>query len=66
MVQEALEAASEGRTTISIAHRLSTISDSDVIFVFENGKVCEKGTHKQLLAQRGLYFSLYKLQAGTN
>lgn len=66
MVQEALEAASEGRTTISIAHRLSTIADSDVIFVFENGRVCEKGTHKELLKLRGLYYSLYKLQSGTN
>ncbi|KAH8301534.1 hypothetical protein KR059_005587 [Drosophila kikkawai] len=64
VVQDALDAASEGRTTISIAHRLSTIVHSDVIFVFENGVVCETGDHKQLLANRGLYYTLYKLQSG--
>ncbi|KAH8371803.1 hypothetical protein KR093_008900 [Drosophila rubida] len=64
IVQEALDAAAEGRTTISIAHRLSTIVDSDVIYVFENGVVCESGTHKDLLQNRGLYYTLYKLQTG--
>ncbi|KAM8712490.1 hypothetical protein ACLKA7_012923 [Drosophila subpalustris] len=64
IVQEALDAAAEGRTTISIAHRLSTIVDSDVIYVFENGVVCESGTHKELLQNRGLYYTLYKLQTG--
>ncbi|KAH8233003.1 hypothetical protein KR026_002905 [Drosophila bipectinata] len=64
VVQDALDAASEGRTTISIAHRLSTIVHSDVIFVFENGVVCEMGDHKELLANRGLYYTLYKLQSG--
>lgn len=59
-----MDAASEGRTTISIAHRLSTVVHSDVIFVFENGVVCETGDHKQLLANRGLYYTLYKLQSG--
>ncbi|KAL7735125.1 hypothetical protein ACLKA6_001990 [Drosophila palustris] len=64
IVQEALDAAAEGRTTISIAHRLSTIVDSDVIYVFENGVVCESGTHKELLQNRGLYYTLYKFQTG--
>ncbi|XP_061392040.1 ATP-dependent translocase ABCB1 [Musca vetustissima] len=64
VVQDALEVASAGRTSISIAHRLSTIVDCDIIFVFEEGKVCEYGTHKQLLEQRGLYYTLYKLQTG--
>ncbi|XP_017069092.1 ATP-dependent translocase ABCB1 [Drosophila eugracilis] len=64
VVQDALDAASEGRTTISIAHRLSTVVHSDVIFVLENGVVCETGDHKQLLAKRGLYYTLYKLQSG--
>ncbi|XP_060657787.1 ATP-dependent translocase ABCB1-like [Drosophila nasuta] len=64
IVQEALDAAAEGRTTISIAHRLSTVVDSDVIYVFENGVVCESGTHKELLQNRGLYYTLYKLQSG--
>lgn len=64
VVQDALEVASEGRTSISIAHRLSTIVDCDIIFVFEEGKVSEQGTHKQLLELRGLYYTLYKLQTG--
>ncbi|XP_037828263.1 ATP-dependent translocase ABCB1 [Lucilia sericata] len=64
VVQDALEVASEGRTSISIAHRLSTIVDCDIIFVFDEGKVCEQGTHKQLLEMRGLYYTLYKLQTG--
>ncbi|XP_001975658.3 multidrug resistance protein 1A [Drosophila erecta] len=63
VVQDALDVASEGRTTISIAHRLSTVVHSDMIFVFENGLVCEAGNHKQLLANRGLYYTLYKLQS---
>ncbi|KRG04715.1 uncharacterized protein Dmoj_GI26060, isoform B [Drosophila mojavensis] len=65
IVQEALDAAAEGRTTISIAHRLSTVVDSDVIYVFENGVVSESGTHKELLETRGLYYTLYKLQTGS-
>lgn len=64
VVQDALEVASEGRTSISIAHRLSTIVDCDVIFVFDEGKVSEFGTHKELLEMRGLYYTLYKLQTG--
>ena len=64
VVQDALEVASEGRTSISIAHRLSTIVDCDIIFVFDEGKVSEQGTHKQLLELRGLYYTLYKLQTG--
>ncbi|XP_075165554.1 multi drug resistance 50 [Haematobia irritans] len=64
VVQDALEVASEGRTSISIAHRLSTIVDCDIIFVFDEGKVCEYGSHKKLLEKRGLYYTLYKLQTG--
>ncbi|XP_030388009.1 ATP-dependent translocase ABCB1 [Scaptodrosophila lebanonensis] len=64
VVQDALDAAAEGRTTISIAHRLSTIVDSDIIYVFENGVICESGSHKELLSNRGLYYTLYKLQTG--
>ncbi|EDW02070.1 ATP-dependent translocase ABCB1 [Drosophila grimshawi] len=64
VVQDALDAAAEGRTTITIAHRLSTIVDSDIIYVFENGVVCESGSHHELLENRGLYYTLYKLQTG--
>jgi ATP-binding cassette subfamily B (MDR/TAP) protein 1 len=64
IVQDALDAAKEGRTCITIAHRLSTIIDSDVIFVIHAGEVVEQGTHKELLQTRGVYYSLYKLQSG--
>lgn len=66
VVQEALESAMVGRTSLTIAHRLSTIIDSDVILVFDAGKIVEKGTHKELLALRGVYYNLYRLQVGTN
>nr|XP_019784490.2 phosphatidylcholine translocator ABCB4 isoform X8 [Tursiops truncatus] len=65
IVQEALDKAREGRTCIVIAHRLSTIQNADLIVVIENGKVKEHGTHQQLLAQRGIYFSMVSVQAGT-
>ena len=59
IVQDALDAAQDGRTSISIAHRLSTIKDVDVIFVIEKGKVAEQGTHNDLLANRGIYYNLW-------
>ncbi|XP_020843146.1 phosphatidylcholine translocator ABCB4 isoform X2 [Phascolarctos cinereus] len=65
IVQEALDKAREGRTCIVIAHRLSTIQNADLIVVFQNGKVKERGTHQQLLAQKGIYFSLVSVQTGT-
>ncbi|KAM6152196.1 ATP-dependent translocase ABCB1-like [Erethizon dorsatum] len=64
VVQEALDKAREGRTCIVIAHRLSTIQNADVIVVIQNGKVQERGTHQQLLAQKGVYFSMVSVQAG--
>lgn len=64
VVQEALDKAREGRTCIVIAHRLSTIQNADFIVVFQNGKVKEHGTHQQLLAQKGIYFSMVSVQAG--
>ncbi|OWK15975.1 hypothetical protein Celaphus_00004259 [Cervus elaphus hippelaphus] len=65
IVQEALDKAREGRTCIVIAHRLSTIQNADLIVVIENGRVREQGTHQQLLAQRGIYFTMVSVQAGT-
>ncbi|XP_027429377.1 phosphatidylcholine translocator ABCB4 isoform X6 [Zalophus californianus] len=65
IVQAALDKAREGRTCIVIAHRLSTIQNADLIVVFQNGKVKEHGTHQQLLAQKGIYFSMVSVQAGT-
>lgn len=61
-IQTALEKLSVGRTTIMIAHRLSTLRDADKLIVIENGKMPEAGTHLELIAQKGIYFNLYKLQ----
>ncbi|KAK3742595.1 hypothetical protein RRG08_023427 [Elysia crispata] len=58
IVQDALDKASKGRTTLIIAHRLSTIINSDSIVVLDNGQVSERGTHDQLMAHRGIYFDL--------
>lgn len=65
VVQEALDKAREGRTCIMIAHRLSTIQNTDLIVVIQKSKVREHGTHQQLLAQKGIYFSMVSVQAGT-
>ncbi|XP_058037982.1 ATP-dependent translocase ABCB1 [Ahaetulla prasina] len=65
VVQEALDKARQGRTCIIIAHRLSTVQNADSIAVIQNGKVMEQGTHQQLLAQKGIYYSLVNVQAGT-
>jgi ATP-binding cassette subfamily B protein len=59
VVQDALDTASRGRTTIAIAHRLSTVVDADVIFVVVAGEIAESGTHAELLAARGKYWELY-------
>jgi subfamily B ATP-binding cassette protein MsbA len=61
-VQAALKALMQGRTTLVIAHRLSTVIDADLIYVLEAGQVKERGTHRELLAARGLYASLYAAQ----
>lgn len=60
VVQEALEQAQAGRTSIVIAHRLSTIQSADTIAVINAGQVVEIGTHDQLMEQKGHYFSLYQ------
>ncbi|KAL0963811.1 hypothetical protein UPYG_G00313890 [Umbra pygmaea] len=62
VVQEALDKARMGRTTISIAHRLSTIRNADVIIGFEHGRAVETGTHNELLEKIGVYFTLITLQ----
>ena len=56
MVQEALDKAREGRTTIIIAHRLSTIYNADSIAVLHNGCIVEQGKHTELMAKKGLYY----------
>ncbi|MCU1525424.1 MAG: transporter ATP-binding protein [Microbacteriaceae bacterium] len=62
VVQQALDAASRGRTTIAIAHRLSTIVSADVIFVVDAGRIVERGTHDELTAVGGVYARLYAEQ----
>ena len=62
VVQEALDKAREGRTSIVIAHRLSTIYNADQIAVMRRGKVAEQGTHSGLLAKKGIYYNLNSLQ----
>ncbi len=63
MVQEALDVLMEGRTSLIIAHRLSTIREADRIYVIENGRIVEEGTHAELsLIEDGLYNSLARLQ----
>ena len=64
LVQAALERLMHGRTTIAIAHRLSTVLAADAIFVFDRGRVVERGTHAELLNEEGLYASLYAQQFG--
>lgn len=63
VVQEALARAAKGRTTVTVAHRLATVMDADLIFVIEQGRVAESGTHEELLARGGLYAELAKLQS---
>ncbi len=62
-VQAALKEAARGRTTIAVAHRLSTIAGADMILVFNNGEIVERGTHQELIAQDGIYATLWRRQS---
>ena len=66
VVQEALDKARKGRTSIVIAHRLSTIYNSDIIAVIHDGQVIESGTHAQLMAKKGAYHLLNTVQLNEN
>jgi len=66
LIQEALDELCKGRTTLVVAHRLSTIRNADEIAVVMNGKICERGTHEELIEKGGTYKDLYALQFRDN
>ena len=66
IVQEALERAQEGRTSIVIAHRLSTIQNADCIVVIQSGRVAETGKHNELIARKGIYYRLNTKQTSSS
>jgi ATP-binding cassette subfamily B protein len=59
LVQKGMDALMQGRTTFVIAHRLSTVQNSDCIMVLDHGRIIERGTHDDLIAQKGTYYQLY-------
>ncbi|EXF86155.1 ABC transporter [Colletotrichum fioriniae PJ7] len=63
VVQAALDKAAKGRTTIAVAHRLSTIQKADIIYVFDQGRIVEQGTHAELMKKNGRYAELVNLQS---
>ncbi len=63
-IREAVVRMTEGRTSFIIAHRLSTVRDSDLILLLEDGTVAERGTHRELMRQNGLYAAMYRTQTG--
>lgn len=62
LIQEGLDKIRKGRTSIAIAHRLSTIKDANMILVLDKGKIVERGTHSELIKQKGIYYAMYQLQ----
>ena len=62
LIQKALTSLLKGRTAIIIAHRLSTVRNADCIYVLDQGKIVDSGTHKKLISKKGLYFDLYERQ----
>ena len=61
-IQSAIETVIRNRTSVVIAHRLSTVRNADLILVVHDGKICEQGTHEELMSHRGVYYKLYQRQ----
>lgn len=59
LVQQGMDGLMYGRTTFVIAHRLSTVRNADQILVLDQGRIVERGSHQQLLTQKGIYYQLY-------
>lgn len=66
LIQDALDELCKGRTTIVVAHRLSTVRTADTIAVVDSGRIVQRGSHKELVQQEGIYKDLYSLQFNTN
>ncbi|MGB3615982.1 MAG: hypothetical protein WBA10_19475, partial [Elainellaceae cyanobacterium] len=64
LVQEAIAALLQGRTSFVIAHRLSTVTQANQVLVIQQGKIVERGSHSELVARQGIYANLYALQLG--
>lgn len=62
LIQEAVTNLARGKTTVTIAHRLSTLKDCDTLYVIEDGRIAEHGTHDELIARKGIFHKLYTLQ----
>jgi len=62
-IRQALERLMEGRTTFIIAHRIQSVMNADLILVLDQGRIVQRGTHDELMAQEGIYHRIYDLQA---
>ena len=64
LIQRSIDDLAADRTTFAIAHRLSTVRDADTVLVLDDGRISERGTHDDLIAEDGLYVNLWRVQAG--